>query len=556
MSALQGLMSRADVARAAGVLPQAVNNWERRHPDFPRAVQHGSQRYFAVDAVAEWLDGRLIPGNDLRSHERKGLTFGARFRVAAGLPLPPPADVPQADPLDQQLWAPLEQLLGRSDEPAVFEAVVLSLLCLGVTDSDGWSEIRRATEMTIRDIVVQRWRLQSGPLADATAALGDIPDTAWWRRQLVDLVPILHRTRNAQAFEYLLDRFARHRRSTSGEYLIPAELAQLLVRMVDPRPGDHVHDPCCGSGALLVAASEHMLATAATNLPATVTGRAATTRGWSLATMNIAMHDLTVDLGGHPSSDPGLVDAGLGRFDVVLLNPPFGRKSWSLPASTPKQRPWSYGEPSPYNVSFAWLQVAIEALVPGGRAAVVMPYSATQGTTPRERRIRETMIEHGAVRCVVTLPGHLFRETTVEVTVWIVTRPLEDGGASDAGRDVLLIDGRAATRKDSPTHRILTEYGRRAIVALYQEWLTGSASFPIPVDEVTATTATVADLRAHGYDLQPATYLRPRRHGVAQQQTQERLRSLPHELARLDAVARAADLALNRRLKELTLWTR
>lgn len=556
MSAPEPLMTREGVARAAGVTAQAVSNWARRHPGFPRTVRRGSRAGYPALAVAAWLDGRDIPRSALLPGERQGLTYGARFRAAAGLPAPrgadERADVESADLLDERLWAPLERLLRNSEVPAVFEAVVLSLLCLRGTDPVGWAAMSRASTDTIHDTFLQTWRRQPERMASATAVLRDVSATAWWRHQLVNLVGILSAdwTPAAHAFEYLLDRFAKYRHSSSDEYLIPAELARLMVRMLDPRPGSRVHDPCCGLGSLLVAAGEHMSGAAGTGLPATVTGRAATARTWSLATMNVVIHGMPVDLGDGPPADPREVDADPGRFDVVVLNPPFGRRDWSRPASR-SRRPWPYGEPSPHNVTFAWLQTAVEALAPGGRAAVVMPDSATFGSTARERNIRGMMVKRGAVRCVVALPGHLFRETTVPVTVWILARP-----GDDAGRDVLLIDARAAARRDGPTHCVLTERGCRAILDAYQGWLNGSAAFSGPVDDVTATTATVAEIREHGYDLQPVTYLDQRRRVVAEQRTPVRLRTLPDELARLDAAARAADLALDRCLEKLAPWIR
>ena len=320
-------------------------------------------------------------------------------------------------------------------------------------------------------------------------------------------------------------------------------MADDLDRIPEPRIRRH-----SSLGSLLVAVGEHMSGAAGTGLPATVTGCAATARTWSLATLNVAIHGIPVDLGDGPPADPREVDADQGRFDVVVLNPPFGRRDWSRPASR-LRRPWPYGEPSPHNVAFAWLQTAVEALVPGGRAAVVMPYRATFGSTARERNIRGMMVKRGAVRCVVALPSHLFRETTVPVTVWILAHP-----RYDAGRDVLLIDARAAARKDGPTHRVLTERGCRAILDAYQGWLDGSATFSGLVSDVTATTATVTEIREHGYDLQPVTYLNQRRQVTAEQRV--RLRTLPDELAWLDAVARAADLTLDRCLEKLAPWIR
>lgn len=225
-------------------------------------------------------------------------------------------------------------------------------------------------------------------------------------------------------------------------------------------------------------------------------------------------------------------------------------RNWSLPTSR-SARPWPYGEPSPHNVTMAWLQAAVEALAPGGRAAVIMPYNATFALAVREREIRGAMVEHGTVRCVVALPSHLFRETTVPVTVWILVRP----GDNTTG-EVLFVDACGATRRSSPTHRVLTKHGCQAVLDVYQGWTNGTAVLPIAREDIAATTATVSEIREHDYDLQPSTYLNQRRQIVPDPRTSPTLPALQNGLARLDADARAADLNLDRCLERLVSWTR
>ncbi|WP_327652618.1 N-6 DNA methylase [Micromonospora aurantiaca] len=553
MSTLETSMTKREVAHAAGVTTQAVSNWARRHPNFPRLVRRGSQDGYLTSAVAAWLDGRRIPRPELLPGERQGTTYGERFRSAVGYPASPdandPTGAPAAESLDEDLWAPLEPLLRKSEVPAAFEAVVLSLLCLRDTSPADWAAVSRSSVDTIHEIVTRAWERQPERMATATTALRDAPTTLYGRDRLLKIVRILAAVRApaGHVFAYLLDRFARFRHSSPDEYLVPAELARLMVRMVDPAPSDRVHDPCCGPGNLLVAAGKRL---AGTGSPVTLTGRAATARTWSLATMNAAIHRMRVDLGDGPPSDPGEIDAEPGRFDVVLLNPPFGMRNWSLPTSR-SARPWPYGDPSAHNVTMAWLQAAVEALAPGGRAAVIMPYSATFALTVREREIRGAMVEHGTVRCVVALPGHLFRETTVPVTVWILVRP----GDNTTG-EVLFIDARRATRRSSPTHRVLTEHGCQAVLDAYQGWTNGTTALPIAREDIAATTATVPEIREHDYDLQPSTYLNQRRQIVPDPRTSPMLPALQSDLARLDADARAADLTLDRCLERLVSWTR
>jgi hypothetical protein len=82
------------------------------------------------------------------------------------------------------------------------------------------------------------------------------------------------------------------------------------------------------------------------------------------------------------------------------------------------------------------------------RNAVRVSKAEISRRAARERNIVRNMVDRGAVRCIIDLPGHLFRESTAAVAVWILAHP-----GDDARPEVLLIDARAAARKDVPTHR-------------------------------------------------------------------------------------------------------
>jgi type I restriction enzyme M protein len=525
-----------------------------RHPDFPSPVGRGVDQRFSVVEVALWLDQRAVPADSLLPGEARGATYGSRFRLATGLSVPE-NDAEDHEPpvgglLVEKLRTRLRELLSRGDEPAAAETAILSLHCMRIVDPVGWRQMMAAKRITFDALERARGRLSS-PLAQATAVLEELALDPWRCDRLIRLVHSLFPAAAPSTFEHLLDGVAERRGGSSGEYLMPTRLARLMVAMVDPQPGDHIQDPCCGHGSLLVASGRYLTTTApAGGGSAVLTGRAATKRSHAIATMNVAVHQVQARIDRDPSDDLSIVDVDLGQFDVVLLNPPFGRNTWRL-AEAHAQRQWPYGEPPPHSVAFAWVQAAAEALGPAGRAAVLMPASSTSPTATRERDIRERLLDRGVVRCVVELPAHLFRETTVPVTVWILG-PARSTGA----RDVLLIDGRAAAERVSTTHRELTEQGCHEIVALYRGMLGGSLPFPLTYDKPSATAVDLSELREHGYELRPSAYLNRYRSPAAVERTPDDLRGLPDELIRLDAAAQAADRDLEEQLRRLAQWTR
>jgi type I restriction enzyme M protein len=55
-----------------------------------------------------------------------------------------------------------------------------------------------------------------------------------------------------RAYEYLLRKFAEGSGSSAGEFYTPREVAVLIAHLIDPRPGETIYDPACGSGGLLI----------------------------------------------------------------------------------------------------------------------------------------------------------------------------------------------------------------------------------------------------------------------------------------------------------------
>ncbi len=54
------------------------------------------------------------------------------------------------------------------------------------------------------------------------------------------------------AYEFLIKMFADSAGKKGGEFYTPREVVRLMVRLVNPRPGQRVYDPACGSGGMLI----------------------------------------------------------------------------------------------------------------------------------------------------------------------------------------------------------------------------------------------------------------------------------------------------------------
>ena len=134
-------------------------------------------------------------------------------------------------------------------------------------------------------------------------------------------------------YEGLLERNAGEVKSGAGQYFTPRPLIQAIVDVMDPEPNETVHDPACGTGGFLLAAYEHMRTkpgandrTAARRLrEEKLSGHDIVAEVVRLCAMNLYLHGIGGGTSPVAQRDALLSDDGR-RFDLVLTNPPFGKR--------------------------------------------------------------------------------------------------------------------------------------------------------------------------------------------------------------------------------------
>jgi len=134
-------------------------------------------------------------------------------------------------------------------------------------------------------------------------------------------------------YEGLLQKNAEDIKSGAGQYFTPRPLIKAIVEVIRPQPGMTIYDPACGTGGFLLAVHDYI----SKNYPLdrgqkeflklqTLGGKDIVDGVARLCVMNLYLHGIggeesPVEVGDALISDPGK------RFDMVLTNPPFGRKS-------------------------------------------------------------------------------------------------------------------------------------------------------------------------------------------------------------------------------------
>ncbi len=251
-------------------------------------------------------------------------------------------------------------------------------------------------------------------------------DEATWLSLSVDV--------KGEIYEGLLARNAEDVKSGAGQYFTPRPLIEAMVEVVDPRPSQTVHDPACGTAGFLLAAwarmKQHPHArdrSVYSALRSRFSGVDVVPEVVRLAAMNLYLHGIT-GADSIVEAKDALLGAGGRTYDIILTNPPFGRKqSYRIVRddgeidSEREDYDRSDFFVTTSNKQLNFLQHIMTVLAPDGRAAVVLPdnvlFEGGAGETIRRRLLRNFDF-HTLLR----LPTGIFYKQGVKANVLFFDR--------------------------------------------------------------------------------------------------------------------------------------
>jgi len=215
----------------------------------------------------------------------------------------------------------------------------------------------------------------------------------------------------AHLYESML-REMRDAAGDSGEFYTPRPVIRFMVQQVDPRLGEVVLDPACGTGGFLVEALEHMQRGVRTaqdrrKLHGNVRGIEKKPLPFLLGMMNLVLHRVGRPnlVRGNALTRPITQIVKRERVDVILTNPPFGgEEERTIQANFPADKRTS-------ETAWLFLQLVIRQLKDGGRCGIVVPngllFGAGVGT-----RIKQQLLSECNLHTVARLPDGVFEPYT------------------------------------------------------------------------------------------------------------------------------------------------
>lgn len=185
----------------------------------------------------------------------------------------------------------------------------------GIFGDAQWTNKERLSDSLLRDLIEHFSRINLGNQAAQADILG-------------------------QSYEYLIKKFADATNKKAGEFYTPRSIVRLMVNILDPKEGDSIYDPACGTGGMLLEAIHHVREARGDDrtLWGKLFGQEKNLTTSAIARMNLFLHeagDFQIVRGDTLRTPAFHSTDHLSTFDCVIANPPFSLENWGPDAVGP-----------------------------------------------------------------------------------------------------------------------------------------------------------------------------------------------------------------------------
>ncbi len=284
----------------------------------------------------------------------------------------------------------------------------------GIFGDAAWTNKERLSDVTLKNLIEH--------FSGHTLSLANVPEDEL-----------------GNGYEFLIKKFADDSGHTAQEFYTNRTVVHLMVQMLDPKPGESIYDPTCGTGGMLISALAEVKRKRGEHRTLKLYGQERNHMTASIARMNLVLHGVEDSeiARGDTLAAPAFTEGDqLKTFDVVLANPPYSIKQWNREAWTTD--PWGrnfLGTPPQGRADYAFFQHILKSMDPKtGRCAILFPHGVL--FRKEEAELRKKLIEADLVECVLGLGPNLFYNSPMEACV-VFCRSKKPG--AKRGK-VLLID--------------------------------------------------------------------------------------------------------------------
>ena len=347
----------------------------------------------------------------------------------------------------------------------------------GIFGDAQWTNKERLSDALLRDLMEHFSRLPLGNSATEVDILG-------------------------QAYEYLIKKFADATNKKAGEFYTPRSVVRLMVNILDPREGESIYDPACGTGGMLMEAIHHVRETRGDvrSLWGKLFGQEKNLTTAAIARMNLFLHgaaDFQIIRGDTLRNPAFFLGDNLATFDCVIANPPFSLEKWGddVWASDPYGRNFA-GMPPAKSGDYAFVQHMIKSMAPKtGRMAVVLPHGALF-RMGKEGEIRQKLLAMDLLEAVIGLGPTLFYGTGLAACILVFRQKK----AKERKNKVLIVDASKEFKTGRAQNELLPEHVERI-----HGWVRDYTDV-----EGIARLVTLEEITANDHNLNIPRYVEPK----------------------------------------------
>lgn len=416
----------------------------------------------------------------------------------------------------------LERLSEEYGEKGVAEELVEedhSLVWFYVPKNARWSEIfKQSTRLGefLTDAV--RAVVRENPKLQGVIDRRDFNETTAGKRIISDdrlkaLIDVLNKHKLGlkdaepdilgRAWEYLLRKFAEGSGKSAGEFYTPKEVAILMAKIVGPKEGEEVYDPCVGSGGLLIKTElefRKKFGKGTKINPLSFYGQEDSPDTYAMSRMNSFIHKMDSDIAlGDTMNKPAFLnkDGSLKQFNIVVANPMWNQDIFTQATyDNDVFNRFSYGNPPNSSADWGWVQHMFKSLNEQGRMAIVLDTGASSRGSGnkgnnKERDIRKKFIENDLIESVILLPANLFYNTPSSGIILIINKNKKEKD------EVLLVNATDLFEKGTPKN-FMPETAIEEIQNLYKNF---------KEKEGLSKILTKEELIKADYNLSPSRYI-------------------------------------------------
>ena len=221
-------------------------------------------------------------------------------------------------------------------------------------------------------------------------------------------------------YEYLVGRFADDSGHTAQEFYTNRTIVQLMTELLQPKPGESIYDPTCGSAGMLISSVAYLRDHGQEWRSVKLYGQELRPLTASIGKMNLFLHDIREFkiVQGDTLQNPYFVTNNqLQSFNIVLANPPYSISEWNREKfeNDPYGRNF-LGTPPQGRADYAFIQHIIKSMnSANGRSAILLPHGVL--FRKEEKELRRKLVESDLIECVIGVAAGLFYNSPMEACI-------------------------------------------------------------------------------------------------------------------------------------------